>query len=98
MVSPLGTLEALDFLFFAIGPPRVGEAGRESVLPRLPVDDALDWYEAWLLLCIFDKSPLDGDMRKDPLVVGGRRTLFSILAWGRDGIGGSGIAGCCAAT
>ena len=41
MVSPLGTLEALDFLFLAIGPPKVGEAGRESARPAAPVDVVL---------------------------------------------------------
>ena len=41
IVSALGTLDALDFLFF-IGPPRMGEAGRERARPLAPFIVVLD--------------------------------------------------------
>lgn len=102
MVRPLGTLDPLAFLFFDIGPPEVGEAGRDNVRDVAPVGVVLPdeevGYDDWLFrCCMFERSLLDGDMRKLPLGVGGSRLLVS-MGWGFTGAeaatGASGIEGC----
>ena len=79
----------------------MGEAGRDKARPARAVGvvfpEEEGAYETWLFLCMTDISPLDGDMRKDPLGVGDRRLFASMEDWetiGAEAGAGAGTDAC----
>ena len=99
MARTLGTLDELDFLFLAIGPPRVGDEGRErGLVVAVGVVFQDDVNDTWEFRCMLERSLLDGDSPK-PFVVAGMRLLASMSCCGAltgagTETGGSGIEGC----